>query len=516
MAAAAAPGLPYLPAQIIAADFNGDGKIDLLISCQSDGALTLLFGQGDGTFALSGTSPSTGVDPNAVAVGDFNGDGKLDIAVTTGGAFGSDELTILLGNGDGTFASRSSSLPVGIDAQTITVGDLNGNGTADLAVANWGSDTLTVLLGNGDGTFTPTADSPATGYSPYAAIAADFDGDGVADLAAVNNAGNNVTVLLSRPTETSTAALGGVSPIGTGVHLINASYPGDSGNAASVSNTVSLTALLGTPAVRITPSSTTIGTAQRLSLAIVVSDGSANPAPTGTVTVTSGKYASAATTLLNGAVTVAVPAGSIADGTDTLKVAYSGDFEYAASAGTAMVTVSASTFTVSGTAVAVAVGATNGNTSTVTVAPTGGFTGSVVLFAAITSSPAGAQNPPTLSFGSTSPVNIAGSNSGTAILTVTTASATTASSFKRPVASSYSAGGALLGFILLWVPGKRRLRVVLGALLGLCVLAGGAIGCGGGSGGNLHPGSTPGAYTITVTGASGSLSVNSTISLTVN
>jgi hypothetical protein len=128
-------------------------------------------GTADGTFTQTATSPTTGVDPDGVAVGDFNGDGKLDLAVTTGGFSGNDSLTVLLGNGDGTFTPVASNLSVGEEPQPISVANFNGDGKADLAVANYGSDTLTVLLGNGDGTLTPATTSPA--ISSYGAVAAE-------------------------------------------------------------------------------------------------------------------------------------------------------------------------------------------------------------------------------------------------------------------------------------------------------------------------------------------------------
>jgi hypothetical protein len=175
--------------------------------------------------------------------------------------------------------------------------------------------------------------------------------------------------------------------------------------------------------------------------------------------------------------------------------------------------------TISGTAVIVTPGATTANTSSITVTPATGFTGSVTLSAAVTSSPAGAQYPPTLSFGSTSPVSINGTTAETATLTITTTAATKAALVqpKHPGLPWYAAGGATLACLLLFgIPARRRKwRTLLGMLALLAALmsgvfacggggsAGGGSGGGGGGGGTSIPGTTAGTYTITVTGTSG-------------
>jgi len=169
--------------------------------------------------------------------------------------------------------------------------------------------------------------------------------------------------------------------------------------------TVQLTVNKASPSVTVTPSASSITTAQALSVTVAVS-GTA----TGSVTLTSGSYASVSTTLSSGSAQITIPAGSLAAGSDTLTANYSGDSNYSATIGKAPVTVSTPVnpgFTITGSAVSVAPGATTGNTSTITVTPAGNFTGSVTLTAAITG-PAGAQYPPTVSFGSTSPVSITG------------------------------------------------------------------------------------------------------------
>ena len=107
-------------------------------------------------------------------------------------------MTVLLGNGSGGFtAATGSPFAVGTSPYLVVVGDFNGDGIQDLAMANGGSNNVTVLLGNGSGGFTAAAGSPfAVGSWPVSLAVGDFNGDGIQDLAIANFGGNNVTVLL--------------------------------------------------------------------------------------------------------------------------------------------------------------------------------------------------------------------------------------------------------------------------------------------------------------------------------
>ncbi len=182
-------------------------------------------------------------------------------------------------------------------------------------------------------------------------------------------------------------------------------------------------------------------------------------------------------------------------------------------------------FSISGTAVTVAAGAVTGNTSTVTLTPANGFTGSVALTAAITSSPANAVAAPTLSFGTTSPVSISGTTAGAATLTIsTTASSSpgcTGSVTPQKVGRWYVGGGmALACMVVIGIPGRRRWRTMMGMLGLLVAILGGVAACGGGGGGKACPnvisaGTTAGVYVITVTGTSGSTTETGTVQLTV-
>jgi hypothetical protein len=178
-------------------------------------------------------------------------------------------------------------------------------------------------------------------------------------------------------------------------------------------------------------------------------------------------------------------------------------------------------FTITGTPVTVAAGATSGNTSTITVAPTGGFTGSVSLTAAIASEPSGAVNLPTLSFGSTSPVSITGTSPGTATLTITTTAGGTCpivSDRGQKLPWQIPGGAALAVHLLFAVPRRRRSSAWLALVLLLLCLAAGVSACSSTGKSNCDTPTgrtTAGTYTITITGTSGVTSANGTVTLTV-
>jgi len=188
----AGPGT--LPDAIAVGDFNGDGKLDLAVTSNGNatGNVSILLGNGDGTFQPA-VLYLAGSNPSSVAVGDFNGDGKLDLAVANndGG-----NVSILLGNGDGTFQT-ALDFSVESGPSSLAVGDFNRDGKLDLAVANNVSGNVSILLGNGDGTFQPAANySSGTGSNPAAVAVADLNGDGKLDLAVANNGSANVSILL--------------------------------------------------------------------------------------------------------------------------------------------------------------------------------------------------------------------------------------------------------------------------------------------------------------------------------
>ena len=189
--ALSAPATGNSPVALAAGDFNGDGNPDLAVANSSDNALSILLGAGNGTFTAASGSPATGNGPAAVAVGDFNSDGNLDLIVanTT-----DNTVSILLGNGDGTFQAQTA-YATGNAPVAVAAGDFNGDDKLDMAVSNRGDGTISVLLGNGDGTFQQQV-TYAAATAPVALVAMDFNGDSHLDLAAANKSSSTVSVLL--------------------------------------------------------------------------------------------------------------------------------------------------------------------------------------------------------------------------------------------------------------------------------------------------------------------------------
>ncbi|MFM6758214.1 MAG: FG-GAP-like repeat-containing protein, partial [Microcystis panniformis] len=187
------------------------------------------------------TNFTVGNRPSSVTVGDFNGDGKSDLAVANSY---SNNVSVLLGTGTGSFGP-ATNFTVGSFPRSVTVGDFNGDGKSDLATANrYGN--VSVLLGTGTGSF-GTATNFTVGSDPRSVTVGDFNGDGKSDLATANAGSNNVSVLLGTGTGsfgTATNFFVGSDPRSVTVGDFNSDGKSDVAVANYTSSTVSV--LLGT------------------------------------------------------------------------------------------------------------------------------------------------------------------------------------------------------------------------------------------------------------------------------
>ncbi len=173
------------PRKVATADFNGDGKLDIVTANSFSGDVSILLGNGDGTFQNAQIAAAGGLNPLAIAAADWNGDKQPDIIVADANA---NVVAIALGKGDGTFAAPATA-PTGMTPFSVEVGDLNGDGMLDAVTANSNSGDFTAVLSP-----TMTANNVSSGTMPYCATIADVDGDGRADVVVANSGGNNISV----------------------------------------------------------------------------------------------------------------------------------------------------------------------------------------------------------------------------------------------------------------------------------------------------------------------------------
>jgi len=187
-----APAVDYAggtnPQEIVAADFNNDGQLDLVVANPTANSVNVMLGNGNGTFQ-SPVASAAGANPRSIAVGDFNADGKLDLAAVSGGSSG---VNVMFGNGDGTFAPPDHVAVGADDTRSVATGDFNNDGTMDLVVTSnqplyyngYAQGQFDVLLAIGDGSFAAPKTFATMDRGLGSVVVADMNGDGNRDVVA--------------------------------------------------------------------------------------------------------------------------------------------------------------------------------------------------------------------------------------------------------------------------------------------------------------------------------------------
>lgn len=277
-----------------------------------------------------------------------------------------------------------------------------------------------------------------------------------------------------------------------------------------------------TPTITVVPSSSNLLTTDSFNVTVNATAAGGAPQIGDSATLTGGSFTTQLV-FIQGVVSTSFPAGRLMPGTNTISVSYAGNQYYNAATGTSSVTVAMPAnagVSITTTNVSLSKGATSGNASSITMTPTNGFVGTVNVSAVITSSPAGAQNPPVLSLAGSSAIPLVGFQPVTTQLTIGTA-VSTAGTQGIPGRPWYVAGGTALACLLCFLApvGRRRWLSGLGMLVLVVAFAAGAGACGGGSvsggGSGGSTGTTSGNYVITVTATSGAITASNTITLTV-
>ncbi|MEG5097725.1 FG-GAP-like repeat-containing protein, partial [Microcoleus sp. B13-B4] len=315
------------PTAIAARDFNGDGSLDLAITSSASNNVSILLntgGAGADRFSIP-VNYAVGTNPTSIAAEDFNGDNILDLAITNSV---SNNISILLGTGQGAFANATNYAAGGDSPTSIAVADLNADSKLDIAVANNQSNNVSILVGTGQGTFNNPINY-AVGTNPKAIAIKDFNADNKPDLATANSGSNDVSILLNTTVEVNFGA---------------ATYSGTEGTTDTIVN-VPVTISGGTPfsdlvvPIVIDPSST----------ATQDSDYTFSPAtltfPAGTNTLTQNVAVTVkADNIAENAETAVFSFGTITDGIagttkeTTLTIPANDAIDYAIAVGTASLT----------------------------------------------------------------------------------------------------------------------------------------------------------------------------------
>ena len=499
------------------ADFNGDGKVDVLSQSNflplwtrgEPNKLNVMLNNGDGTFGpvkAVDTAPSPSLGYDATAFADLNGDGKLDLRTGYSSSGGANYLGVQLGNGDGTFGSLyqlriDSGLTAGILNPQLQLIDFNADGKLDVACG-----TGQMLLGNGDGTFTVTTPlfsiDPTKPRAGFTLLEMDIVPNSLSSLVFVNLASGANAVFT--PADSSSATTTAVLAVGS--HSLTAHYSGDSVYAATVSPAVTFDVAPAVTKTTITSSTNPSYAGQSVTFTAAIAG--LAPSASGTVTFSNGSTTLGIAALSNGRASFATTFSSASN--QIITAAYGGDSNDAASSGTVNQAVE-TPVTVGGgggdsTSLAVAAG--QSVTTQVSVKGVAGFGGTVNF--SCTGLPMNAA----CSFAPAS-VTVSGAAAATTTLTVSTEAPMAMASVREGDSSRsltvLACGLSLLGLLAL-VPVGRGGRLLLCLGFALLVSMSGLTGCGSPAGGAKTP---AGSYSFNVVATSGSATSTATYKLTV-
>jgi hypothetical protein len=525
------PGNSY-----IVADVNRDGHDDLisvtLDAANATGTLNVLLSQGDGTLdPISTTLPGNGYPYGLPAAADFNGDGKVDLAEPAGGQ----NIQILFGHSDGTFEAEAQMLSVPlfedqpcIYEQAIVIGDFDHDGKNDIAVhcvhafagAPLGPTAIFVYYGKGDGSFSPPLEAAVLDRLYANSIASDLNGDGLSDLVLSTKEGDGddsdyrgtaISIVHSLPGrkfsgETNLVAGAGFASIAA-ADFTRDGQPDLLFTNGNLADTLVLLTNVGTPSLTLTSSANPSVIGQTVTITATISapaDLTVLPSP-GTITfegLPDGNVSVPITFAASGdhgpfRATATYEAAGLPVGSIVITAAFPGDsFLNAASASLTQVVNPPPIYQLvaSPTTLELKAGATTNNSVGITVKALYGFAGTVNLSCTVAYLGSGTDaNPPSCAFGST-PLSVKGSDVSTQLILSTTA--TTAAD--RNVAGDRALGRAgivLCGGVLLFLlPGRLRSRWLTTAMIFL-VLSGSMlslVSCGGTAEVQLPPANPPG------------------------
>jgi FG-GAP-like repeat len=267
-------GLPFLsptsfavgsdPVSVAVGDFKGDGTLDLAVANRNSNNVSVLLGNGNGTF-LPAVNYPVGNEPYSVTVADLNGDGTMDLVVAN---YASNSVSVLFGNGNGTFKSQQT-FSVGNGPDSIAVADLSDDGIMDILTGDRGSPSVSILMGDGNGTFQPVQFVPV-GYivqgspnppygNPNSIALADLTGDGSLDLVAGDFGTNGVNVLFGNGDGTFQSNLPYLYNAGLGITAVGVAELGNGQNQDIVTtnfNSNSVSVLLGSGSGSFLPQNT--------------------------------------------------------------------------------------------------------------------------------------------------------------------------------------------------------------------------------------------------------------------